>query len=210
MRIVKYTHACVRLESGDRALVIDPGSFSEEEPLDGAEAVLITHEHVDHLDTAKLSRHPDLRIWTNAAVAALLTDVDPERIEVVADGSAFSAAGFDVEVYGERHEVIHPDLPDVPNVGFLVNGSFFHPGDAFTVVDRPVRTLMVPISAPWLRGRDSVDYIRAVRPDLALAAHDGLLNDIGMQVQNGLVSRLSEAAGIDYRRLEPGTGLDLS
>jgi L-ascorbate metabolism protein UlaG (beta-lactamase superfamily) len=210
MRIVKYTHACVRLESGDRALVIDPGSFSEEEPLDGAEAVLITHEHVDHLDTAKLARHPDLRIWTNAAVADLLTDVDPERVEVVAAGSAFTAAGFEVEVYGERHEVIHPDLPDVPNVGFLVDGSFFHPGDAFTVLDRPIQTLLVPISAPWLRGRDSVDYIRAVKPGLALAAHDGLLNDIGLDVQSGLVERLSAAAGIEYRRLDPGTALDLS
>lgn len=210
MRIVKYTHACVRLESGDRALVIDPGSFSEEEPLDDAEAVLITHEHVDHLDTAKLSRHPDLRIWTNAAVADLLTDVDPARVQVVAAGSSFTAVDFEIEVFGERHEVIHPDLADVPNVGFLVDGSFFHPGDAFTVLDRPIQTLMVPISAPWLRGRDSVDYIRAVKPGLALAAHDGLLNDIGLGVQSGLVERLSDAAGIDYRRLTPGTALDLA
>src|SRR3954451_11568236 len=101
MRIVKYTHSLVRLEKSDRALVIDPGSFSEEEPLDGAEAVLITHEHTDHLDVDKLARHPDLQIWTNAAVASLLTDVDPDRLHVVAAGEQFIAAGFEVGVYGE-------------------------------------------------------------------------------------------------------------
>ncbi|MEQ4209929.1 MBL fold metallo-hydrolase [Actinopolymorpha sp. B17G11] len=209
MRIIKYTHSCVRLEKGDHALVIDPGSFSEEEPLDGAEAVLITHEHVDHLDAGKLRRHPDVQIWTNAATAALLDDVDPARVHVVAGGDSFTAAGFEIGVHGELHEVIHPDLPQVPNVGFFVDASFFHPGDAFTVPEAPVRTLMVPTSAPWLRGADSIDYIRAVKPTLALSAHDGMLNDIGLQVVDGLVGSMAEKSGSRFRRLAVGEALDV-
>ncbi|WP_020580313.1 MBL fold metallo-hydrolase [Actinopolymorpha alba] len=208
MRIIKYTHACVRLEKGDHALVIDPGSFSEEEPLDGAEAVLITHEHIDHLDAGKLERHPDVQIWTNAAVAALLANVDPDRVHVVANGDGFTAAGFEVGVHGERHEIIHPDLPPVPNVGFLLDGAFFHPGDAFTIPPTPVRTLMVPTSAPWLRGADSVDYIRNVRPELALSVHDGLYNDIGLSVIDGLLTSMAEKAGSEYRRLTPGQAVE--
>ncbi|MDQ5862445.1 MAG: MBL fold metallo-hydrolase, partial [Actinomycetota bacterium] len=51
MKLTKYTHACVRLEQDGRVLVLDPGTFSEtEEALDGAQAVLITHEHGDHVD----------------------------------------------------------------------------------------------------------------------------------------------------------------
>ncbi len=209
MRIVKYTHACVRLEKGDQALVIDPGSFSEEEPLDGATAVLVTHEHVDHLDAGKLERRTDAEIWTNASTAALLTGVDPARVHVVAHGDAFTAAGFEVGVLGELHEVIHPDLPRVPNIGFLVDGSFLHPGDAFTVPDVPVRTLMVPTSAPWLRGADSIDYVRAVRPELALSVHDGMLNEIGLRVVDGLLTSMAEKAGSDYRRLAPGESVDV-
>lgn len=209
MRIIKYTHACVRVEKGDQALVIDPGTFSEEEPLDGAEAVLITHEHTDHLDTAKLARHPDVQIWTNAAVAALLKDVDPERVHVVADGDQFSVAGFTVSVLGERHEVIHPDLPPVPNIGFLLDEAFFHPGDAFTVPDRPVRTLMVPTSAPWLRAADSINYIRAVRPELALSVHDGLYNDIGQGIVDSLIASMTESIESTYRRLTPGTSVEI-
>jgi L-ascorbate metabolism protein UlaG (beta-lactamase superfamily) len=209
MRVVKFTHALVRLEKDDRALVIDPGTFSEQEPLDGAEAVLITHEHADHLDTDKLDRHPDLQIWTNAAVAALLTNVDPDRVHVVARGDRFSAAGFEVGVYGEEHAVLHPDVPVVPNIGFFVDDSFFHPGDAFTVPDRPVDTLMVPTSAPWLRVADSIDYVRAVRPRLALSVHDGFLNDIGLGLVDNLMGGLTEQSGAEYRRLTSGRSVDI-
>lgn len=210
MRVVKYTHSCLRLEKNDRAVVIDPGSFSEEEPLDGASAVLITHEHVDHLDVEKLKRHPSLEVWTNAAVADLLSEAGPERVHVVADGSTFSVAGFDVSVHGEQHEVIHPDLPPVPNVGFFVDNSLFHPGDAFTVLDRPVETLVVPISAPWLRVSTPIDYIRTVKPRLALGSHEVLLSEIGSTIQSGMVARMSEAAGVDYRLLASGSAVDVA
>lgn len=47
MRILKFTHSCVRLEADDGGtLVIDPGVWTEDEALVGADAVLVTHEHV--------------------------------------------------------------------------------------------------------------------------------------------------------------------
>ncbi len=54
MRIVKYTHSCVRLETDGGVLVIDPGVWSEPHALEGADAVLVTHEHVDHIDAPRL------------------------------------------------------------------------------------------------------------------------------------------------------------
>ena len=59
------------------------------------------------------------------------------RVTVVGDGEAFDIEGIGVEVHGELHAVIHPDLPQVTNVGFLVGDSdtatVFHLGDAFTI-----------------------------------------------------------------------------
>jgi L-ascorbate metabolism protein UlaG (beta-lactamase superfamily) len=55
MQITKYTHACVRLEDAGRVLVIDPGEWSEPDALLGADAVLVTHEHSDHIETARLA-----------------------------------------------------------------------------------------------------------------------------------------------------------
>lgn len=51
-------------------------------------------------------------------------------MHVVGAGDALTVAGFDVQVHGEWHAVIHPDVPRMPNVGFLVDGLVFHPGDA--------------------------------------------------------------------------------
>ena len=106
--------------------MLDPGVWSGADPLAGAQAVLITHEHVDHLDTgvvrAALERDPALELWTNAAVAAQF-DGFGGRVHAVGHGDAFTAAGFDVHVYGRDHAVIHPDLPVVPNIGFAVDGT---------------------------------------------------------------------------------------
>ena len=52
MRLTKLGHACVRLAKNGSNLVIDPGVWSGPGALDGASAILITHEHPDHLDTA--------------------------------------------------------------------------------------------------------------------------------------------------------------
>src|SRR5680860_431519 len=54
MRITKFGHACVRIESDGQVLVIDPGSFTDREAVDGATGVLITHEHADHFDADNL------------------------------------------------------------------------------------------------------------------------------------------------------------
>ena len=55
MDITKFTHACVRLDCKGRVLVIDPGIFSEPQALIGADAVLVTHEHADHIDILRLA-----------------------------------------------------------------------------------------------------------------------------------------------------------
>src|SRR4051812_47920828 len=51
VRVTKNTHACIRFEgsAAGGVLVVDPGTFGERDALDGADAVLITHEHADHL-----------------------------------------------------------------------------------------------------------------------------------------------------------------
>ena len=49
MELVKHGHACVSLGKAGRRLVIDPGAWTEPEALREADAVLVTHDHVDHV-----------------------------------------------------------------------------------------------------------------------------------------------------------------
>ncbi len=215
MKLTKKGHACVRLEKDGQVLVVDPGAFSEPDAAVGADAVLITHEHADHFAEdrlrAALEASPAARIWTLASVAAHLTAAFPGRVTTVGHGDAFTAAGFDVEVHGELHAVIHPDLPRITNVGFLVDGSVFHPGDAFTVPGRPVDTLLLPLHAPWSKFSEVADYVREVAPRQAFAVHDGLLNEAGIGVYGRNLGPAGPGVGAArYRRLAPGeTAADL-
>jgi L-ascorbate metabolism protein UlaG (beta-lactamase superfamily) len=213
MRFTKLGHSCVRLDKDGAVLVIDPGSFSDAAAaLDGATAVLVTHEHPDHLDTdalrAALSSDPDLTLWANQAVCAQFSDFG-ERAHEVRHGDALEVAGFDVHVYGVDHALIHADIPLVVNTGFLVDGEVFHPGDSFTVPEEPVRTLLVPISAPWLKAGEMIDYFRQVAPDRGYAIHDAILNDNGLGLFTRMLSLAAGPSGAPVARLEPGTSLDL-
>jgi L-ascorbate metabolism protein UlaG (beta-lactamase superfamily) len=212
MELIKHGHACVVLGDGDRRLVVDPGAFTDSSALVGATAVLVTHEHPDHFvpETlrAALDADPALEVWTNKSVAAQL-EGQGGRVHVVGHGDAVTVAGFDVHVHGELHAEIHPELPRIPNIGFLVDGLIFHPGDALTVPDEPVATLLLPVHAPWSRTADVIDYVRAVHADQAYAVHDGLLNDTGL----GGVARLLGEGGpgtpTPYSRLAPGDSVEL-
>jgi L-ascorbate metabolism protein UlaG (beta-lactamase superfamily) len=213
MRMTKLGHSCVRLEKDGASLVLDPGVWSGADALAGAEAVLITHEHADHLNSAvvkaALESSPGLKLWTTAPVAAEFAGFG-DRVRIVGHGDAFTAAGFDIHVHGELHAPIHPDLPSVPNIGFAIDGNVFHPGDAFTIPGEPVETLLLPISAPWLKAAEMFDYARAVQPRTSYAIHDELLNANGLQLIEALAGMLISGAGAGgYVRLEPGASVEL-
>lgn len=210
MELTKFGHACVRLEKDGRRLVIDPGGLSDPAALEGADAVLVTHEHFDHFSEETLRRaaaaRPGLRIWTNPAVAKRLDGLGAQ-FTATGDGDAFTVAGFDVRVHGAWHAVIHPDVPRIPNIGFLVDDALFHPGDALTVPDGPVDTLLLPVHAPWSTVGDLIDYVREVAPRDAYAVHDGALNDIGATMVEGFLGERGPGVPARYHRLTPGASV---
>lgn len=218
MKLTKYTHACVRLEKDGRVLVLDPGTFSETtEALDGAHAILITHEHGDHLDvaavTGALETAAGIAVFAPAGVAAQLRGEAPqaaERIHTVEPGSTFDAAGFAVRSFGGQHALIHPQIPLVANIGYLVDGNVYHPGDSFIVPDGlSVRTLLVPIHAPWNKAAEVIDFVISVRAPQAFQIHDGLLNETGLKMVEGHVARLGGKYGTTFTHLAPRESVEV-
>ncbi|WP_457030624.1 MBL fold metallo-hydrolase [Kitasatospora sp. P5_F3] len=204
MRLIKYGHACVRLETDGRVLVIDPGTFSEAEALDSVSDVLVTHEHADHIDIAKLvaarEQNPALRVHLPRQAAEQLPELGDSAV-VVEVGQRFTAAGFTVDVVGGAHAEIYDGLPGCANVGFVVDGDVYHPGDSLFVPEQPVTTLLVPAAAPWLKLGEALDFVRAVKPVRAFPIHDAFLSELGRGNFDGW---MDFKGGTEYARVPLG------
>lgn len=199
MRIIKYGHACVRLELDDgRILVIDPGTWSEAHALSGAHAILVTHEHNDHIDVLRLA-------GLGAPVfAPEHADIDGVQFTGVAPGQEFIAAGARVKAVGGRHAVSYGSEPGCPNLGYIVDDHLYHPGDSLHVPRQPIETLLIPMHATWLKTSEAIDFAQAIKPARAFGIHDAQLNERGTRGVNGWFSR---STGTDYRWLQPGEAL---
>jgi hypothetical protein len=87
-----------------------------------------------------------------------------------------------------------------------VDGVVFHPGDALTVPDRPVDTLLLPINAPWCKVGETADYVREVRPKHVVDIHDGLLSEIGVGLYGRVLGTLTDT---DRQHLVSGEAQEL-
>ena len=218
MLLTKFSHACIRLEQDGRVLVLDPGVFSESATaLDGAHAVLITHEHADHYDgdalTKALTAIPELNIHAPTGVARDLRVRAPEAAERILDaapGDSFTAAGFAIQCFGGQHALIHPSVPVVANVGYLIDDELYHPGDSLIVPDGvSVGTLLVPVHAPWSKVSEVVDFVVSVRAPHAFQIHDGLLNEQGLAFTESHIARIGGLHGVQFRHLNAGQSVEI-
>jgi len=200
VKVTKFTHSCVRLEKDGRVLVIDPGVWSEHTALRGADAVLVTHGHGDHVDVLRVA---GAGVPVYAPAGAELPGLSPTFLS---GGETRDVAGFAVTAVGVAHAAVHKGLPSLPHLGYLVD-DLYHPGDSV----RPpgdsvlppgvdVATLLVPMQASWLKTSEAMDLIRAVDPALAIGIHEGQLNDRGIHAVNGWLGQASPR----YRYVPPG------
>ena len=187
MELTKHEHACVVAKKDGTSIVVDPGSFSPAaaEIIAGADAILLTHEHFDHVNeaaiNAALAARPDLRVYAPDALSGMFA-AHPAQFTAVPDGDELKLGSFGVTVHGSEHAVIHPSIPGCANVGFLLDGTVYHPGDAYHVPEVPVATLLLPTSGPWMKFGEAIDYVRAVQPQQVVQIHDMLLSEIGHQL----------------------------
>jgi L-ascorbate metabolism protein UlaG (beta-lactamase superfamily) len=195
MKITKYTHACVRLEEAGRVLVIDPGEWSESEALVGAHAVLVTHEHADHIDEARLG------VAGLPVFAPSGADISGVEVTWVSPDQTFDAAGFQIKAVGARHAFIYNGKPACPNLGYVVDGAVYHPGDALHVPDQAIDTLLVPAQGSWLKLAEAIDFVRTIKPSHTFPIHDAGLSERGL---DSLSAWYREVTDNGYRYLVPG------
>lgn len=211
MRITKFGHACVRIEHDGSTVVLDPGVFTDVSALDGADAVLITHEHPDHYLPEHLLA-TDAPVFTIEAVAAKIRSDAPaaaERLTVVAPGETFDV-GVPVRAVGELHAVIHPEYPRITNSGYVLTlgeQRVYHPGDALTEPGEDIDVLFVPVSAPWMRASEAIEFARAVKAPRNLAIHDRVYSEAGLGIVDTHMFAFLPKDGLEYVRRADGEDL---
>jgi len=210
VRITKRNHAHLTVNIDGRTLVIDPGMFSPTAAEDDVEAVVVTHEHTDHWThqhlTAIRALNPGVKIFGTRAVAEAAPGFP---VVVVTAGDAADVGPFDLRFVGGEHAAIHPTFPASTNVGVVVNGDLYHPGDSYAVPDQPCATVAVPIAGPWHKVAESIDWISRLRPARAFNLHDDTLSEAGQRMTNDIMARVVSAGGGTYTSLAIGESIDV-
>jgi L-ascorbate metabolism protein UlaG (beta-lactamase superfamily) len=205
VRLTHLGHACLLVEIGGARILVDPGIFTPDfETVTGLDAVLMTHQHADHVDAERL---PALLAANGAAAlvaeAATVPQLDSAGMpaEPLRPGDERRFGAATVRAVGGVHARLFEDDPAVGNVGLLVGAdgepTLFHPGDCYDVVPTGVDVLALPLAAPWTGGRGTVEFVRAVAPPVAVPIHDGLLIPPARKLYIGIV----EARGPDSTRV---------
>lgn len=173
-------------------------------------AILITHEHADHLhiDSLKviLGNNPNAVVITNASVGKLLTEAGIAFTQVE-DGESCELQGAALRGYGDKHAEIYDEFGQVQNTGYMID-TLFYPGDSFCYPDQPVDILALPIIAPWMRMKDAIDYAIKVHPRIAFPVHDAIIKEFATFLYT-IPGHFLPQAGIQFKKLEIGTEEEL-
>jgi L-ascorbate metabolism protein UlaG (beta-lactamase superfamily) len=211
MKITKFGHCCLLLEEYTVKILIDPGNYSTlPKLLDDLDFILITHDHQDHLDIDILKRlvaqNPEAQIITNRGTSILLEE-ETLPYFILEPGKTLERRDIQIKAIGEKHAEIYQSINRVDNSGFLIDGKFFYPGDAFTSMEWPIETLALPVSAPWLKLSDAIDYAKALKPSVCIPVHDG--NVKVTTFLHKIPQTILEPAGIAWRVIETGQELEV-
>lgn len=178
MKINKLGHCCLLIEIRGKRILTDPGSYTVDEhnKLRGIDYVLFTHEHQDHFHVESLKvivkNNPEVEILANTSVGELLNNEEIKHT-VIKNGEEIIINSVQVIGIGEEHALMHSSIPPSSNTGFFIDGRLFYPGDSFTDPKREVEILALPVSGPWMKIGEAIDYAYLVKPKVVFPVHDG-------------------------------------
>lgn len=215
MRLTHFGHSCVLVELDGTKILFDPGNFSHGfEGITGLDAILITHQHPDHADPARLpalvDANPGAGLYADPQTTALLGDA----WTAVYPGDVFNVGEVQVTGTGGTHAVIHPEIPLIDNTAYLLGDAenpakLMHPGDSLFVPEQKVDVLAVPAAAPWLKISESVDYLRAVHPRVAVPIHQGVVAQEARGIYYGRLTEMGPG-GTEFRVLPEESSVEVS
>lgn len=212
MKITKFEHACLVVEERGKRLIIDPSGMTRD--MGGVEnvvAVVFTHVHFDHFAGEQVAsivaRNPGAQFFGTDEVSAASPNV---QITAVHTGNVINVEPFSLQFFGEKHALVTGSKPDNQNVGVLVNGKLYYPGDSFeTPGGAHPEVLALPVSGPWLKIGESINFLRAVHPTRScFPTHDALYSEAGQKIAENWLPDVCAELGVELKIVRPGESFE--
>ncbi|OGI95588.1 hypothetical protein A2917_03495 [Candidatus Nomurabacteria bacterium RIFCSPLOWO2_01_FULL_42_17] len=208
MKIKKLGHCCLVIEIDGKRIMTDPSflDYGGESTLErNISAILITHEHADHLhiETLKqiLQYNQNAIVITNTSVGKLLNEAGIKYVKVE-DGESYDLNGVILAGFGDMHAQIYEDYGQVQNTGYMIN-ALCYPGDSFNLPNARVDILALPVLGPWMKMKDAIDYAKELKPRVCFPVHDAPLKPFATFIYKIPENFLSKV-GIEFKKLELG------
>ncbi|HAE36551.1 TPA: hypothetical protein DEP30_02155 [Candidatus Nomurabacteria bacterium] len=207
MKIKKIGHCCFVVEPKEGVRIMtDPGAYSILQIVEkNINAILITHEHQDHLhiDSLKdiLKNNLEAIVITNTAVGNILEEENIPYIKVE-EGERYEINGVIISGFGNTHAQIYEDFGRVQNTGYMID-RLCYAGDSFSYPDVDVEILALPVAGPWMKLSEAIEYAKHIRPRICFPVHDAILQDFATFAWR-IPETILKEDNILFRKLEIG------
>jgi L-ascorbate metabolism protein UlaG (beta-lactamase superfamily) len=211
MQLTKYEHACVVLTEAGQKVIIDPGNFTQSlSDVSDVVAVVITHQHADHFEPRYIEQiaeaNPNVVIFVPEGL-----DLQIEGdvvVHTVKAGDKHEVEPFTLAFFGGTHALIHSTIPRINNVGVLVNDTVYYPGDSFDLpgTSHP-KVLLAPVSGPWLKIGETIDFIDQTQPQICIPTHNALLSEVANSMTEQWLKGVCDKHHTLFTHLKPGDSI---
>jgi len=208
MKITKYIHACLLVETPERVALFDPGVMSEEalpvDKLTRLDDIFITHAHGDHWSLPLIKRlvqkFPNVRITTT-----------PEVVEELAKEGikATSQAPEGVTFFDSPHESVEPLFPQPQEIGIHYLDMLSDPGDSHSFTETK-EILALPITAPWGSSIKALNLAIELKPQYVLPIHDWHWSDAARAQTYDRFEHILGEHDITFFKLQTGKPVEIN
>lgn len=211
MKVTKFVHSCLLVETPDRTAIFDPGTMSAEAlgaaipGLSRLNDILITHVHQDHcspeLIKQLVAKFPDVRITGTDEVVAELANAGIRSGNTPPEGVTF---------FDSPHESMAPLIPVPPQeIGVHYLNTFSHPGDSHSFKETKA-ILALPVAAPWGSSAKAINLALELKPRYIVPIHDWHWRDEARELMYGRFEQVFGDNGIKFYMLQTGQPIEIN